>query len=344
MGRLGEVLELMAEAGRPGHQLRGVVHHWRHLERQARAAERAMQDEVARGRCSSPPPRRLVRPGDPAELAEDLVLEVRPPEVVRVERLTVPVEPTLRCGFLPYWVQELAPLLAAPLPLAMMLRLTVTGTGEVEGRSTVRLTGHQRPLDQAAARLLERGVDDHVLDVDAERGVLLRIADRLDGAEAQVVTVRPFADDEPLPAAPPPVMPATPAVAPPVELPLEEVARRVFFTVLRPRRGPDGATMTTQLHGKVVSTTMALLDGRFAVRIEQRPVDDECDEDLSRWEHAQGGQEVRYCWTARHVDPRYSEELVLVDREGTRVMLRSRLSRAMLLEIAESLDVLPSGR
>jgi hypothetical protein len=52
-----------------------------------------------------------------------------------------------------------------------------------------------------------------------------------------------------------------------------------------------------------------------------------------------GDRGVRYCWSARHVQPNYSEEVVLVDREGTRVTLRSRLSRALLLEIADSLEV-----
>lgn len=79
------------------------------------------------------------------------------------------------------------------------------------------------------------------------------------------------------------------------------------------------------------------------MRIEERPLDDECEEDLLRWEHIPGDRGVCYYWSARHVDPRYSEEVVLVNREGTRVTVRSRVPRAMLLEIPDSLEMVPCG-
>jgi hypothetical protein len=139
------------------------------------------------------------------------------------------------------------------------------------------------------------------------------------------------------------LVPPAAAIAGPVQLSPEEAARRAPFTVLRPRRGLEGATISTQLHDAVVLTRMALMDGRFAVRIEQRPLGDDSAEDLARWEQLVGDRGVMYCWSARHVQPAYSEEVVLVDREGTRVTLRSRLSRALLLEIASHLEVVSSG-
>jgi hypothetical protein len=203
----------------------------------------------------------------------------------------------------------------------------------------VRLRGRPRPVDWRATPFLGVGCDDHLLDVDTERGTLLRFADRLDGTEVHVVSVRPLADDEELPLPAAFLAPPAPTIAGPVELSPEEAARRAPFTVLRPRRGPEGVTISTELHGAVVRMRMALMDGRFAVRIKQRPLGDECDEDIARWEQLVGDRGVRYCWSARHVQPNYSEEVVLVDREGTRVTLRSRLSRALLLEIADSLEV-----
>lgn len=344
MGQLGEVLERMADAGRVGQDLRAVVTVWRDREGQARSAARVFQREVALGRCVEEPPRYLLPRGDPVELTEEFVLEARPPDIVRMERLTAHSPPwKVWMGYLPAPGHPLAPLFACPLPLAADLRLDVVGTGEVAKRPTVRLRGRPRPTDWRHPRFFGPGFDDHLLDVDAERGTLLRFADRLDGAEIAIVTVRPLADEEPLPVPAVSVPPPAEAIAGPVELSPEEAARRAHFTVVRPRRGPEGTTISTELQGAVVRMRMALMDGRFAVRIEQRALDDECDEDLARWEQLVGDRGVRYCWSARHVQPAYSEEVVLVDREGTRVTLRSRLSRALLLEIADSLEVVSAG-
>src|SRR5258708_40372756 len=93
MGQLGEVLERMAEAGEVGSGLRAVVTVWQDREGQARAATRAIQHEVALGRCVEEPPRHLVRPGEPVELTEEFVLETRPPDFVRLERLTAYAPP-----------------------------------------------------------------------------------------------------------------------------------------------------------------------------------------------------------------------------------------------------------
>jgi hypothetical protein len=44
-----------------------------------------------------------------------------------------------------------------------------------------------------------------------------------------------------------------------------------------------------------------------------------------------------------HTEPRYTQEVVHVDWEGTRVTLRSRLTRDTCLEIADSLEVVSAA-
>jgi hypothetical protein len=334
MGELADILEGMAKAGLPGHRLRALVDLWTHHERVARAARRPEE-----------PPQRLIRPGDPAEYTHQFILVAEPPTAPHVEALSGDWTPRGNWGgYHPAAALALGSLIAAPLPLGAALTLEVAGKDEVGGSPTVRLRGRLRHHTAGSPPFgLHEEPAEYLLDVDAGRGILRRFAERLEGADVRVISVRPFADAEPLPVPPPRAPVEAPQVSAPMQLSVDEAARRAPFRIVRPRRAPEGAALWTELHGDVLRMVLSRDDARFAVHLEQRALTEECDEDLERWESIVTERGGLYCWTAQHPDPRYTEEHILVDREGTRVTLRARLPRAMLVEIAQSLEVVSAG-
>jgi hypothetical protein len=188
--------------------------------------------------------------------------------------------------------------------------------------------------------------DDAVLDIDAETGILLRAAARLGDEEFRSLTILDVTLGVAAGVASEP-QPGPPAAGMRRVLPvltLAQAAERAPFVVFRPRRAPAGAHLTVECdevpgRGLVhVNLGVATPDGRRGVWIRQRPAGDHCDEDLERWERVSSGGRTYHCWTVRQPWTSGSEEVVLIDLEGTRVSVRSSLPRDLLIEMAVSLE------
>jgi outer membrane lipoprotein-sorting protein len=143
------------------------------------------------------------------------------------------------------------PQLLQPELLLSALRLELVGSGLQAGRRAIALRGVPRRRDDHAATLarLALGADAHDLMVDAERGILLRIASEIDGEPFSIAEVEEVAFDETF--APETFtldLPPGEAFHPiggqtALELTLDEAARRAPFTVLAPPRIPRGAEL-----------------------------------------------------------------------------------------------------
>lgn len=87
-----------------------------------------------------------------------------------------------------------------PAPVIGLLDIAIGGRGERAGRSVVRARCSPRPRgsnhpDTFALRGLSIGADAYELEVDAERGVLLRVEARFDGAPMMILEAVEIAFD-----------------------------------------------------------------------------------------------------------------------------------------------------
>jgi hypothetical protein len=263
---LADALLLMHEADQRFASVRMVVREWSHHERLKRAWARDT------GSAFGPMSARSQEQGEPEseEATERTRVWWRKPDRVRLEhdddggtRVDVAVGDHW-WSWAPGWgatsneadpglqseVQEAPfPQLLQPELLLSALRLDLVGSGLQAGRRAIALRGVPRRRDDHAALLarLPLGADAHDLMVDAERGILLRIASEIDGEPFSIAEVEEVAFDEDF--APetftldlPPgeaFHPAGERAA--VDVTLDEAARRAPFTVLAPPRIPMGA-------------------------------------------------------------------------------------------------------
>lgn len=212
MGALGDSLALLHGATRRYQSLAGEVRHWQESARKREAVDRYI---AAGGSPGTPRPQN----DEPTwEVVSRLVVAL--PDRLREER-TVTVGTARGWGIDPplivvdgdrwwvympqyggfggtgrpnggtYTVTHVVPLLD-PREIAAWVDLEVVGPAMVAGRPGIRLRGTPRPLgtEPLVSRgfdLWVRGATVHDLVVDAERGVLLRIAALLGDDEFDVV-------------------------------------------------------------------------------------------------------------------------------------------------------------
>jgi hypothetical protein len=148
--------------------------------------------------------------------------------------------------------------LLEPAPLLSLLRFEPTGEGQRLGRPTLRARARPRELRRRLAfelRTLGLGADEYLLEVDAERGVLLHVEARREGLPFQVQEAVRVVFDAPIAPEtfvfePPPgeeVMPAG-AMPRPRQVSLAEATREAPFTVLAPERVPRGWELHVTVH------------------------------------------------------------------------------------------------
>jgi len=188
------------------------------------------------------------------------------------------------------------PQLLQPQLLLAALRLELVGSGLQAGRRAIALRGVPRRGDDHASILahLALGADAHDLMVDAERGVLLRVASDLDGEPFAIAEVEEIAFDEAFGPRtftldlPPGEAFQPPRGQVPVDVTLDEAARRAPFTVLAPPRIPRGAQVwITMVEASERPPTAAHVGisyhverGGFSLNLTQAAVDEADDRGL----------------------------------------------------------------
>ncbi|MET0684954.1 MAG: hypothetical protein ABW060_06535 [Solirubrobacteraceae bacterium] len=215
MPDLAELLALMHDARGRGSTLRATVAEWRHHERMAEvfgrggkviryafrdSAEPAPETSESVSRFWFAPPDRVREEHDDHR---DGVAVARGERWWRYDSvggaISHEVEPDMDGGVGEQlaWILEPARLLGA-------LEFGEVAAGEQAGRPTLRARAVPRPPlrgggpDTALFMLGASDADDVVLDVDAERGVLLRVECRIGGEPYLVREVREIAYDEEL--------------------------------------------------------------------------------------------------------------------------------------------------
>jgi hypothetical protein len=188
------------------------------------------------------------------------------------------------------------PQLLQPELLLAALRLELVGSGLQAGRRAIALRGIPRRGDHHASILapLALGADAHDLMVDAERGVLLRVASEIDGESFAIAEVEEIAFDEAFGPRtftldlPPGEAFRPPRGQVPVDVTLDEAARRAPFTVLAPPRIPRGAQVWITMveaserppAAAQVGISYHVERGGFSLNLTQAAIDDADDRGL----------------------------------------------------------------
>jgi hypothetical protein len=238
-----------------------------------------------------------------------------------------------------------------PSLLLAQLEVEATGRADVTGRQAILVRATRRGREWHGPAGLPEGAHHHELAVDAERGVLLRTVSVLDGQEFHSNEVLEIAFDEPFPEdtfvfTPPAgeeIRDAESAFPPHEDVTIEEAARLAPFTVLAPRRLPQGAELRVHFFPgsertqwpPAVSLVYWFESARHSLSISQtgEPQPVGADEGWERLER--DGQVMRF-------RDEYGQRLVVLERYGTHVMVTSDLDRDTLVEIAYSLEPAPS--
>lgn len=131
--------------------------------------------------------------------------------------------------------------LFTPVSLSAALEFEPLGSGETAGLSTVRARGHPHPeagmFGSRALPSIGLGADDYEIEVDAKRGVVLRLSAWFKGESLISVEAARVSFDEPLEpdtfvfTAPDGAAPALERRAEPEHIPVHEAAQRAPFPV-----------------------------------------------------------------------------------------------------------------
>lgn len=243
--------------------------------------------------------------------------------------------------------EELRALLE-PALLIPFVDLSIGESVEAAGRQAIRVLARpraERPNHHGMSPL-PPGADEHELLVDAERGVLLRLESRIEGAPYSVAEILEVAFDEEFPTdtfvfRSPDGRPARPVgEAFPMHEPLQlhEAASRAPFTVFVPTLVPEGAELTASYiaarddpPGVAASLHLSYAHHSHNLSIMETLIADGDWGDIGWEERESAGR--RYLVREEH-----GSRNLLVDIEGTRVfMTGSGLDLAALIDVAASL-------
>jgi hypothetical protein len=252
-----------------------------------------------------------------------------------------------------------------PAPVIGLLDFDAIVPGHQAGRSTLRTRAIPRAAgdgdDLSLFRLGAVGADELLLDVDAERGVLLRIETRLDGRPLLVSEVAEVAFDEALADdvfefRPPPgeeVRSISDRFSVEHDLTIEQAVARAPFTVWIPSRVPAGWETEIAFAAETdrpptaphVHLHYRTPDGTHTVSIAESPHDhpgEHADYEHARpnpWQESErGGRRMRIRDPAEGWQPAQ----VRLELDGTRIHIHSRdLTGDWLAELASVLVAAP---
>ena len=233
------------------------------------------------------------------------------------------------------------------------------GHSTVAGRAAIVLHGTRRSgIDYEPALMqLGEGADEYRIAVDAERGILLRVASLLDGQEFAVKEILEVAFDEAFPAdtfvlTPPPGEAARGVREPETrDVTIEEAAGLAGFSVWFPARIPrDWRVDVTYVPGdeeihqlETLLVRLSRADALHSVSILEQPSgepdpEDPHDDPFQEWVDRQWEGESVQVLTRSH-----GPNSVRIEREGTRITLTSDLEVDSLLDLARGFVKVPSS-
>ena len=233
-----------------------------------------------------------------------------------------------------------------PASLLAALRFEPRGEVEIAGREALALTATSRPgvdLDFALGQLA-LGAEAYDLAVDRERGILLRAASLVDGAEFTLMEMLEVAFDEEFPAdtfvlSVPEETPRRPTWgAVPREMTIYEVADRASFAVWFPKRISAewrvsvGYVADDPSSGETERVLMRLWreDATHYVSIVESGRDlEEIDEDWAQWSTVER-EGLRFVVAESEHGP----TRIRFEREGTSIGLMSDLDLDALFDLA----------
>jgi outer membrane lipoprotein-sorting protein len=364
MSELGDLLELMYGATGRFTSLRATIREWTHLERSGLAVERHMEAIEAVGRGTQ-----MIAYGYPGDEPQPEVYEayvnvwLAPPASWRLERQGSEVDEQLvvtdgeRCwsysASMGAIVNPAAGAyhgfehLADPSLLLGRLDLEPLRHVTVAGRDTILVRATDRHREWHGPGGLPHWAGYHELAVDSERGVLLRCTSFFDGQEFLTHEMTEVAFDERFPDdtfvfTPPPgeeILDAEAAFPHREDVTIEEAARLADFTVLLPRRLPEGAELRVHYFpgwertDQPPSVTLAYWfeSARHSLSIGQSGDARTVPGGMAWEEIERDGELLRFC-------DQYGQRLLALERAGTHVMVHSDLDRETLVEIALSLE------
>jgi hypothetical protein len=364
MGGLGDLLELLHTATSRCRTIRACIHDWTHVERSARAAQAHAETTgtgwTAYGPPGDDPPPELIEATTHVWLARPrgLRFEREHPDGTRWMEVDdgerrwnwAPGYPATvgesRPGSIYYGFEHLFD------PGLLLGRLTLEPGGEAAwaGRDGYRVRAVDRSVEWHGPPHLPEGADERELLVDAERGIVLRLASLFEGEEFAVSELVAVAFDEDFPpetfalSVPDGTEVVDMEASPPPRhelVTVEEAQRRLPFTVLVPRRVPDRSVLRVHLMpgderlklAPAAALVYEVENGTHTLSIresaETRRVPRRGGEQI-----VENGQELQLWET-------YGRRQVGLERGGTQVLVDSDLDRDTLLEIARSLAPAP---
>jgi hypothetical protein len=245
------------------------------------------------------------------------------------------------------------PALLDPAVLLPDLDLEVTGEGRRLDRVVLKVRGLPRgERTDWAEPHVPGGADEHLLAVDAELGVLLRLESLIDGEPFAVTEVRAIAFDEDFAPETWVLQPPAGETFGPLALPrhervtLDEARRRAPFTVLVPRRAPVGADLeVTFVAAAERPPTPAFVTLAYGapglgldVRISQASAATDHALDLR-----DGAEAIERDGRVVYIRDMGGQLQAVAESHGTRAMLLSQSGpRDLLLEMALSLEPAPA--
>lgn len=244
-------------------------------------------------------------------------------------------------------IGEAARPLLDPALMLPLVDLQITGTASVAGRAGIRALARMRPQsdDDLPVSPLPLGADEHEIVVDRQRGVLLRLESRVDGAPFHLTEVTEVAFDEAVDPglfrfSPPDGEPARRSdelLPPPLEVTLHEAAARAPFTVWVPTRTPATGSPHVDLVPaserplRAASVRLHYPHPEHGFQVIQTHVDD------GDWGET-GWQEVPLDGWAARLRTIGGQRQLLTDRDTTRVLIQANnLDSESIIAIAGSL-------
>ena len=244
------------------------------------------------------------------------------------------------------------PALLDPAVLLPDLDLEVTGEGRLIDRAVlaVRALPRGEREDWSEPRV-PGAADEHLLEVDASLGVVLRLTSLIDGEPFAVTEVRAIALDERLPDETWILEPPAGEAFGPLALPrhervtLDEAQRRAPFTVLVPRRAPADADLEITFGAAAerpptpafVSLSYRAVGLGLDVRISQATAETDHAVDVTA-----GAETIERDGRTVTLREMGGQLQVVAEHLGTRAILLSQSApRDMVLEMALTLEPAP---